>query len=129
MPTSYSTKQEGIDYYFLIVRHIDRMSEGLKEGLDVGKINTKTLVGYYQQVIHLESLLTPFLNKKYYEQKAKWSKKIPSYEQTWSSELKDQVEYFKSISNILQLLIIWAYNNGVLKIKRIAQYKMDEDIL
>lgn len=129
MPTSYSTKQEGIDYYFLIVRHIDRMSEGLKEGLDVGKINTKTLVGYYQQVIHLESLLTPFLNIKYYKEKAKWSKKIPAYSQTWSSELKDQVGYFKAISNIFQLLIIWAYNNGVLKIKRIAQYKMDEDIL
>lgn len=128
MPASYSTKQEGIDYYFLIVRHIDRMSEGLKEGLDVGKINTRILVSYHQEVIHLESLLTPFLNKEYYKQKKKWSEKIPAVSQTWSSEIKDQIAYFKGISNIFQLLIIWAYKNGVLKIKRIAEYKDDEVI-
>ena len=114
----FSVRQEGIDYFFLIVRHIDRMSDGLTAGLGVGEINTKPLIAYHQMVLHFESLLTPFLTDEEFKiERKKLEKKMPDYEKTWSGEIGDQIKYFEGISNLFQLLIIEAYNHGVLKIK------------
>lgn len=128
--TKFSIQQTGIDYFINILKHIDRMSEGLiKESVDVGKIGTKALVGYYEQILHLEALLTPFLTKEYYEKRKDIISKIPDYHLTWSSEIKDQIEFFNAIVKLFRFLILISYKQGVLKIKMLPQWRMDDDIL
>lgn len=124
----FTSKQEGIDYFFLIVRHIDRMSDGLTQGLNIGEINTKKLITYYQQILHFESLISPFLNEEYVEKRKKITNKFPGYASTWSA-LEDNIEFFESISKLFKLLIAYAYNNGVLKIKIKKEYRADDEIL
>ena len=124
----FSVRQEGIDFFFLVVRHIDRMSDGLTAGLGVGEINTKPLVAYHQMILHLESLLTPFLtDEKFIEERKKLEKDMPEISGTWSGDMKDQIDYFKKISDLFQLLIIQAYNKGVLKIKITKEARVETD--
>ncbi len=113
----FSVRQEGIDYFFLIVRHIDRMSDGLTAGLGVGEINTKPLIAYHQMVMHFDSLLTPFVDKEHIKAREKLDKDMPDFSDTWSGDMADQINYFKAVSKLFKLLIILAYNKGVLKIK------------
>lgn len=128
--TDYSIEKRGIDYFYLLIKHLDRMSDGLRGGLDVGVINTDKLVAYYQQIMHFESLIVPFLDEKYYQDKKKWAEKIPGFQQTWSGEISDQIYYFQAISNIFQLLMMLAYMKGVLKIKRLPEHsEYTDDIL
>ncbi len=125
----FSVRQEGIDYFFLIVRHIDRMSDGLTAGLGVGEINTKPLIAYHQMVMHFESLLTPFINKEFKEAREKLEKDMPDFSDTWSGDLADQINYFKGVSKLFKLLIILAYNEGVLKIKINKEAKIETGLM
>ena len=126
----FSVKQEGIDYFFLIVRHIDRMSDGLTAGLGVGEINTKPLLAYHQMILHFESLLTPFLtDQDFIKQREKIEKTLPEISGTWSGDMQEQIDYFKGISDLFQLLIIEAYNHGVLKIKITKEAKTETDLM
>lgn len=126
----FSVRQEGIDYFFLIVRHIDRMSEGLTAGLDIGVINTKPLIAYHQMVLHFESLLTPFLtDKEFVEKRKELEKTMPELSDTWSGDFNDQINYFRKISTLFQLLIIVAYNKGVLKIKITKEEKTETGLM
>ena len=126
----FSVKQEGIDYFFLIVRHIDRMSDGLTAGLGVGEINTKPLIAYHQMILHFESLLTPFLtDKEFVEKREELEKKMPELSDTWSGNFDDQINYFRKISTLFQLLIIVAYNKGVLKIKITKEEKTETGLM
>lgn len=126
--TSFGIRQEGIDYFFLIMKHIDRMSEGLKEGLDVGKINTEKLISYYEQIMHLEGLLIPFLDEKFYQKRKELEMRLPGYSKTWSGKFEDQVTYFMKISDLFQLLVLQAYKTGVLKIKIRRSYNFDREL-
>jgi len=126
---SYQLSQQGIDYFFLIVKHVDRMSEGLKEGLEIGEINTGKLVGYYEQVIHYEGLLVPFLDKAFYHQKDSIVSELPGYSKTWSGKMEDQVSYFLAISKLFQLLMLQAYKKGVLKLKKLPESSWSDDLL
>lgn len=126
MPKPYSTSSEGIDYFFLIIRHLDRMSESIRAGLDVGVVNTQVLVGYYQQVMHLEALLVPFLHKDYYTKRNKFKKELPGYSKTWSGKISDQIQFFEATTKLLKLLIVKAYNARVLKVKIKREYKSGE---
>ncbi len=112
----FSARQDGIDYFFLIVKHIDRMSDSLRGGLGVGEIGTKPLVAYTQMVFHLESLLINFLDKEFYEEREKIIKRMPEVAATWT-EIENQIEYFLGVQDLFQLLIIYAYKKGVLKLK------------
>ena len=112
----FSVRQEGIDYFFLIVRHIDRMSDSLTVGLGVGEIGTRPLVAYFQMVFHLESLLINFLDEEFYEEREKIMKKMPSVANTWE-EIENQIIYFLGVKDLFQLLIVYAYKKGVLKLK------------
>ena len=126
----FSVRQEGIDYFFLVVRHIDRMSDGLTAGLGVGEINTKPLIAYHQMILHFESLLIPFLtDKDFVEKRKKLEKEMPEFSDTWSGDMADQIKYFKGISNLFQLLIIQAYNKGVLKIKITKEAKTETGLM
>ncbi len=125
----FSVRQEGIDYFFLIVRHIDRMSDGLTAGLGVGEINTKPLVAYHQMVLHLESLLVPFVDDEFEEARKKLEKDMPDFSDTWSGDIADQINYFKGTAKLFKLLIILAYNKGVLKIKITKEAKTGTGLL
>lgn len=122
----FSVKQEGIDYFFLIVRHIDRMSDGLTAGLGVGEINTKPLIAYHQMTLHFESLLIPFAtDPDYITARKKIESNMPDFSDTWSGDMADQINYFKKISDLFQLLILLAYNSNILKIKITKDAKTD----
>ncbi len=125
----FSVRQEGIDYFFLIVRHIDRMSDGLTAGLGVGEINTKPLIAYHQMVLHFESLLTPFADEEFKKTREKLEKDMPDFSDTWSGDIKDQINYFKGVSKLFRLLIILAYNKGVLKIKITKEAKTETGLM
>ncbi len=112
----FSVRQEGIDYFFLIVRHIDRMSDSLTGGLGVGEIGTKPLVAYTQMVFHLESLLINFLDEEFYEEREKIIKSMPEVANTWEA-IESQISYFLGVQDLFQLLIVFAYKKGVLKLK------------
>lgn len=119
-----------MDYYIVLVKHIDKMSEGLiKESLDVGKIGTKMLMTYYMQIIHLEGLLVPFLTKEFYYRRGKIETNLPGYKTTWSGSIEEQMRYFVAISDLFQLLILFAYKQRVLKIKILPEWRHDSDIL
>ena len=125
----FSVRQEGIDYFFLIVRHIDRMSDGLTAGLGVGEINTKPLVAYHQMVLHLESLLVPFVDDEFETERKKLEKDMPDFSDTWSGDIADQINYFKGTAKLFKLLIILAYNKGVLKIKITKESKLETGLM
>ena len=107
----FSVRQEGIDYFFLIVRHIDRMSDSLRGGLGVGEIGTKPLVAYTQMVFHLESLLINFLDEEFYEEREKIIKSMPEVANTWEA-IESQISYFLGVQDLFQLLIVWLNDNS-----------------
>ncbi len=126
----FSVRQEGIDYFFIIVRHLDRMSDGLTAGLDAGVQNTKSLIAYHQMILHFESLLQPFLtSNKFVEKREELEKKMPEVSDTWSGDFNEQINYFKQISKLFRLLIIMAYNEGVLKIKITKEEKTETGLM
>ncbi len=129
MGKGYSLNKEGADYYFEIMTHIRSMSDGLKNGIDVGQPNTESLVGYYRQIIHLEGLLVPWLDKTFYNKREKIVESLPSYSSTWGGDFTKQMNYFMSISDLFQLLILTAYNSGVLKLKMKMKFDTDDDVL
>lgn len=112
----FSIKKGGQDYSFLVLRHLDRMSEGLASGLEVGQINTKKLVAYHNQVLHNENLLVPILDNEYKHLRDKYVRAIPDVTTTWSNDLNLQIKYFASVSKILKLQIAKAYNRRVIKL-------------
>lgn len=114
--SQFSIKKGGPDYSFLIMRHLDRMSESLKTGLDVGEINTKQLLSYHNQILHLENLLTPILDQEYLDKRTEFEAKIPKISTTWSSDLNKQMEYLRAISKLLKLQIVKAYNRRIIKL-------------
>lgn len=112
----FSIKKGGQDYSFLVLRHLDRMSEGLASGLDVGHINTKKLVAYHNQVLHCENLLVPVLDEEYKRFRDRYVKAIPDVTTTWSNDLNLQIKYFAAVSKILKLQIQKAYNKQIIKL-------------
>jgi len=126
MAQKYAIKTEGADYYSVIIAHLMDMGRALKEGLDVGHIGTKNLMAYHQMIIHYESLVTPFMTKEFYEKRAELEKRLPAVSKTWSGNIVNQMQYFNAISDLFQLLMIFSYNEGVLKLRKRPDYSMNE---
>jgi len=112
----FSIKKGGQDYSFLLLRHLDRMSESQKIGLDIGVVNTKQLIGYRNQISHMENILTPILDQEYKDKRDEFIRKIPRISNTWSSDLNLQIAYQEAISKILKLQIQKAYNKRIIKL-------------
>lgn len=120
----FTEKSEAIDFYFLVAKHLDRMSEMLKEGFDAGgAANAAKLIGYFTMTKHYENSITMFLPKYYWQKKREILPTIPDISWTWQNILKN-LEFFDKISDWFQLVHTTAYNEGVLKIKR--PYKPDD---
>jgi len=122
MSKEFRISDDGIDYYFLIIKHLDRMSERLIVGLEPGKINTSDLVGYYEQVLHFECLMIPFLDDNYYARRSELEKFLPAHSSTWSGSLDIQLKYFMAVCKLFKLLLAQAYNERVLKLKIKREY-------
>lgn len=126
MEPRFAERLEALDFYFLVAKHLDRMSEGLKEGLDPGGTpNSSKLIAYYMQVQHYENLVTTFLPEYYWKKKKEILPTIPNITWTWSNVIQN-LRFFDKISLWLQLLQVTCTNEGVLKIK--TPYKVSDEL-
>ena len=120
----FAENVQSLDFYFLIAKHIDRMSESLVGGLNPGGApNSEKLIAYYMQTKHYENMVTMFLPKYYWDRKAEIMPEIPDISWTWKDVVRN-LEFFDKVSQWFQILHLTSYNEGVLKIKR--PYKVDE---
>lgn len=81
------------------------------------------LISYYLMVQHYENLVTMFMPKEYWDKKDEIFHNIPSISSTWKDIHKNLI-FFQKVSDWFQLLHIFSYNEGILKITR--PYKEEE---
>ena len=105
-------RKEDIGLEYLLFRHLDRVSENLKDGFGVEANNADKLLTFRLQTKHLENLLIADLYEdKYYEKKEEMFKN-PSESLAWSGSIPDNIEYFDKVSDWLQLLMFYARKRG-----------------
>ncbi len=122
--TKYAERNDAIDFYFLIAKHLDRMSETLRPGLETDpNKNTGNLIAYYMATAHYENMITMFLPNYYWEKKKNIFPKIPPVSDTWG-DVYGCLNFFEAVNQWFQLIHTTAYNEGVLKIRR--PYKKEE---
>ena len=123
----YNSQTSEFNYYELVIKHIDRMSDDLIKELNERGLNPKLLIGYYILILHLESLLLPFHDDEFYKARRGVVDKIPSLVYAHAT-IDKQFQYFQAISDLFQLLLAVAYNKGVLKIKITKEYNPNVDL-
>ena len=107
-----------ITYSILLFRHLDRISEGLKQGLDVAQIsNNKILMAYYSQVRYLEGLCSMHLPAEYYNKKHELFRKMPSFSSTWSGDLGDNTNFLNHVTKWFELILAFAHNLDLVQFK------------
>jgi len=98
-----------MNYSSLIYRHLDRMSDSLKRGIEVGEIKNATfLMSYYLFVLHLESLLNTRVTGPYWEKIREYKEDLPSFKLAWSGNLSENIKFLESVSKWFQVLLIVA---------------------
>lgn len=115
------------DYSDLIYRHLDRMSDSLKHGLEVGEIKNATfLMSYYLFVLHLDTLLRLKMSRAELGKIKEYKRALPSFQKVWSGRLDENIEFLDSLSNWFHVLILVANNSGFLTMTPVV-YKGYED--
>lgn len=118
------------DYSDLIYRHLDRMSDTLKNGIEVGEIkNASLLMSYYMFVMHLDNLLNIRMGKSYYEKIQQYKKRIPGFEKAYSGQLMDNIAFLEGVSKWFQILLIVANNQDFISISPKTYDDFGDDIV
>jgi len=119
-----------LDYSDLIYKHLDRMSDSLKRGLEVGEVKNATfLMSYYLFVLHLESLLNLRVTVEEYDKITEYKNAMPGFKKAYSGSLKDNVDFLNGISKVFQVLLISANNNDFITIAPKTYDKYDDDMV
>ena len=117
-PYKFTERIEGIDFYFLIAKNLDKMSDILKSGLEPGGIpNGEKLLAFYMSTKFYENMITMFLKEDYWRKKEELFAKIPVIDKAFG-DAKSNIDFFNRVSEWFQLIHINAYNEGILKIQR-----------
>ena len=117
-PYKFTERIEGIDFYFLIAKNLDKMSDILKAGLEPGGIpNGVKLLSFFMSVKFYECMITMFLNEDYWRKKEEIFSKIPEADKAFA-DAKSNIDYFNNVSEWFQLIHTYAYSEGILKIQR-----------
>lgn len=116
-----------MNYTDLIYRHLDRMSESLKHGLEVGQINNATfLMAYYLFIRHFESMINIYVTGKALRKINEYKSGLPSFQKAYSGRLSDNIEFVDGISNWFEVLLTVANTEGFIKIGPV-EYKEEDD--
>lgn len=114
----FAERLEALDFYFLVglnlKKIIDKLGEGLVPG---GSPNAEKLISFYLLTKNYENIITMFLPKEYWKEKDKIFPQIPGISATWA-DIDKNLHFFDSVSKWFQLIHTFAYNEGVLKIRR-----------
>lgn len=105
------------NYSVLIYRHLDRMSESLTKGLEIGQLKNSTfLMSYYLFVLHFESLINTYITAKAYARINEYKSRLPSFKMTYTGRLEDNIKFLNAVSEWFQVLLIVANNAGFIAI-------------
>lgn len=116
-----------MNYTDLIYRHLDRMSESLKHGLEVGQINNATfLMAYYLFIRHFESMINIYISGEELRTINEYKSKRPSFKKAYSGSLRDNIDFIDGISDWFEVLLLVANNESFIKIGPI-EYKEEDD--
>jgi hypothetical protein len=128
MAESYTNRP--VNYSDLIYRHLDRMSDSLRRGIEVGEVKNATfLMSYYLFILHFESLINTRIEGEAYERIKEYKQRLPSFRLAWSGNLKENIDFLEAISQWFQVLLIVANNNNFIQIapKLWDEYKDETD--
>lgn len=103
-----------VSYPDLIYRHLDRMSDSLKKGIEYGGINTAFLTSYYLFIVHFKALLTTRVSGPYLRKINEYKLEMKPLGDTAANDLKKNVEYIESITKIFEVLLIVANETGLI---------------
>lgn len=112
-----STVSKDIDYSYLVFVHLQRLGDLISEIERDNATSEKRLINFRNQVSWFETLLTPFLDKLYYEKYKEFgvpAGKVPLR----TKDLSTNMRYFDKVNKWCQLLVIYAYNNRLLRVRK-----------
>lgn len=116
-----------MNYSDLIYRHLDRMSDSLKHGLEVGQMNNATfLMAYYLFILHFESMINMYVKGDAQRKIDEYKSKLPSFKKAYSGQLHQNIEFLDAVSKWFQVLLIVANSEGFIKVGPI-EYKDEDD--
>jgi len=119
-----------LDYSDLIYKHLDRMSDSLKRGLEVGEVKNATfLMSYYLFVLHLESLLNLRVSRLEQDKIDEYKENMPGFNKVWTGKLHDNVAFLEGVSKWFQVLLISANNNDFITIAPKTYDKYQDDMI
>lgn len=104
-----------ISYPDIIYKHLDRMSDSLKRGIEVGTTNTVLLTAYYLYILHFECLLTTCMTNTAHTKRIKeYKDAIPAFGKTWTGHPKDCIAFLEALGKWFQMLIMIADENNMI---------------
>ncbi len=103
-----------VTYGDLVFRHLDRMSDSLSSGMDVGKPNTALLTSYYLHILHFQSMLTKCITGSKLKKIRTIKAQIPAVATMYNGSLKDSIVFLEAISEWFEILLIVASESNVL---------------
>lgn len=114
----FAERIEALDFYFLVGLNLKKIIDKLGEGLQPGGIpNAEKLISFYLLTKNYENIITMFLPKEYWKAKERIFPQIPPMDFAWK-DIKKNLKFFDSVSQWFQLIHTFAYNEGVLKLRR-----------
>ncbi len=118
-----------LDYIGVLFRHLDRQSAVLMVGLGIAG-NQNLLTSYYSMCMHLEALLTPYLDDKYYTKVKDLHGEMPGFKKTMQF-MDENVVFLRWCSRWMRLLVAYMQKNKLLKFqaKNWEQFDNAEKVL
>jgi len=104
---------KGMDMHLLVFNHLDRMSKEII-GFEITKPGISKIFSYHVAIQHFENLMLPFLDEPYYQKKEEHTKNVPKSKKDL---IRDEVKYFLALQKWMKLLIAYAFNNQILRVK------------
>ena len=109
---------------FLVVNHIDRISQGLT-GLDPSQSNIDKITNFYLQTRILQGMLTLIYDEKYLSEKEKLGLLEAQKKIFLHPTMPNALEFFDKIADWFELLIICCNKNDILVIKKKPEHRKD----
>ena len=109
-------QNENINYSWVLLQHLNTISQGTKEIITPGQPNLASLLCHRQQIAAMETLLAPYLPKEYYEKiKPKFVVTPKKIECITKANLVQEMQFFEESSQWLGVLLGYAFKNNLLK--------------
>lgn len=114
---SYSYTKQDVDYSFLLFDHLLRMSKASEEIVQMAKPSAAKLASFRNQVKWFETLIVPFLDQLYVDKLNEFGLKATKAPPS-GNNFEENAKYFDKINKWAQVLMIYAYNNRLLRVRK-----------